>query len=76
MPNLACRDEESGNESDNASDPNNDNADGVDLDKYVTYVDVDESYDMTEDNNDPQDGFYTTQAGDTPVILEHNPYMD
>ena len=76
MPKLTYRDEESGNESDNESDQNNENADDVDLDNNVTYAGVDKSHDMTENNNDLQDGFYTTQSGYIPVIVEHNHYMD
>ncbi len=45
-------------------------------DGLITYTDIDESHDQTEDNIDLNEEYFTTQAGDYPVSIEHHPYMD
>ena len=82
-PSLVARDD-SDFDSDTDSDDNDDedddtslfNDEGNTLDNFVTYADVDETQEQTEDNTDLGDEFYTTQAGDIPVHIEHNPDMD
>ena len=82
-PSLVARDDsdfDSDTDSDDNDDEDNDtslyNYEGNTLDNFVTYADVDETQEQTEDNTDLGDEFYTTQAGDIPVHIEHNPDMD
>ena len=43
---------------------------------FVTYNDIDASQDQSEDNIDRDSGFFTTQAGDLPTIIEQDPFRD
>ena len=45
-------------------------------DNLLGYTDIDESQEQTADNLDLERGFFTTQAGDLPAIVEHRPGMD
>ena len=40
------------------------------------YNDIDASQDQSEDNIDRDSGFFATQAGDLPTIIEQDPFRD
>ena len=45
-------------------------------DNLLGYTDIDESQEQTAENLDLERGYFTTQAGDLPAIVEHRPEMD